>query len=398
MVRYNNLSKRVKKKLNEFSKPYLDWTLQQINQEIEKKTRLVDRWASIDNIVNNCDQITRSEVRAYVNIIQNEVLAPRIYQSNKRSYSYNLKLCYNAQKAGNGDKFLDESFNVYSKRGWAWTKRIDAINNMLANHVNISTKTLEALSEMQNLAYKSIERNKKIANKEEVMKGLKILEEKIAERKSNYEISYERKNNFVDSLSNYTTNIFSKIRKKSSIIIKSTAGILIGAIIYLNGAVAISGYSSRHKQEDKIVPIIQSKDVQYKEDSLENIVKSVDSPKEDIPPEGYVYWKTIKAKVTAYEPSEYSCGKYADGKTSIGENAWKFNGVAADPRAIPYGTLVYIEGIGFKKVDDTGGAMRKSWRERGQYHLDIRMGTIKGALKWGVQNKEVRLYRKIPSI
>ena len=64
----------------------------------------------------------------------------------------------------------------------------------------------------------------------------------------------------------------------------------------------------------------------------------VSAPAPDGAPPGYVYWKTVRAKVTAYEPGRRSCGKYANGKTSIGQNAWIMDGVAADPRAIPYGT------------------------------------------------------------
>jgi 3D (Asp-Asp-Asp) domain-containing protein len=104
--------------------------------------------------------------------------------------------------------------------------------------------------------------------------------------------------------------------------------------------------------------------------------------------------KTIQAKVTAYEPGRISCGRFADGKTSTGKNAWKMNGVATYPAAIPYGSIVYIEGAGFKIVDDTGAAMRNSWR-RGIYHIDLRMSYVYQARKWGVQKKEVIIYKAI---
>lgn len=121
-------------------------------------------------------------------------------------------------------------------------------------------------------------------------------------------------------------------------------------------------------------------------------------------PAGYVFWKEVVAKVTAYEPSELSCPGTADGKTSLGDNAWRMDGVAADPKAIPYRTLVWIPGVAeLKEVDDTGSAMRKAWRERawrekGAYHIDLRMTTPKEAYAWGVKMLPIRLYRKVSDL
>jgi len=89
-------------------------------------------------------------------------------------------------------------------------------------------------------------------------------------------------------------------------------------------------------------------------------------------------------KVTAYCPCPKCCGKYADGKTSIGHNARTTLGVAADPKLIPYKTLLVIPGIGTREVDDTGGAMRKSAKE-GIYHIDVRFHNHEEAKKFGVQ-------------
>ena len=111
-------------------------------------------------------------------------------------------------------------------------------------------------------------------------------------------------------------------------------------------------------------------------------------------PRGYVYWKTVRAKVTAYDPSRISCGKFADGKTSVGQNAWVMDGVATDPRAIPYGTYVVIPKVGGRTVDDTGSAMRRSWSRLGRYHVDLRMKYPYQARRWGVKYLNIKLYRK----
>ncbi|MBI3096798.1 MAG: 3D domain-containing protein [Planctomycetes bacterium] len=116
-------------------------------------------------------------------------------------------------------------------------------------------------------------------------------------------------------------------------------------------------------------------------------------PSSQIPP-GYVYWKTIQARVTAYEPSSRSCGKSADGMTSLGDNAWRMDGCAVDPRAIPYRTLIEVPGLGVREADDTGGAMRRSWDRHRRFHIDVRFPYVAQAREWGVQTLYVNLYRK----
>lgn len=116
--------------------------------------------------------------------------------------------------------------------------------------------------------------------------------------------------------------------------------------------------------------------------------------KQEYIPHGYEYWKTVNTFLTAYEPSRTSCGKYADGRTSTGRNAWRMNGCAADPRVIPYWTMAKIPGVGWKLVDDTGGAMRQSAR-RGIYHIDVRFTYVYQANRYGEKWKSVKLYRKV---
>jgi len=91
----------------------------------------------------------------------------------------------------------------------------------------------------------------------------------------------------------------------------------------------------------------------------------------EVAPPGYKYVKTVRAHLTGYCPCSKCCGRHANGRTSINKNAWVMNGCAVDKRAIPYGWMVYIPGKGFRESDDTGSAMRRSWR-RGIYHIDVR--------------------------
>ena len=109
-------------------------------------------------------------------------------------------------------------------------------------------------------------------------------------------------------------------------------------------------------------------------------------------PPGFVYWKTVRARVTAYDPTGCCCGHSADGRTSTGDDAWVMDGVAVDPGAIPYGTRVFVPGAGWRKADDTGSAMREAG-QRGRILVDLRVPSHRQAREWGVRQADLHLYR-----
>ncbi len=109
----------------------------------------------------------------------------------------------------------------------------------------------------------------------------------------------------------------------------------------------------------------------------------------------YRYSRTVNAIVTAYEPGRVSCGRSADGHTSIMKNAWRLDGVAIDPRAVSYGTVVRIPEVGLRVADDTGSAMRAGWR-RGRYCIDVRVATVWEARAYGVRRLKVDLFKPVP--
>lgn len=165
---------------------------------------------------------------------------------------------------------------------------------------------------------------------------------------------------------------------------------------------------------DSIIPI----------ESFEEFDNSIESVKEDMVkerPEVILHslevsrpkGKWVWAKVTAYTSGAESCGKYADGKTSIGVDvhsglAKDLYGIAADPNILPYGTKIYIPeyymkinsnlvsktSTYYENVDDTGYGMRsftpfnkkiQGANRKIEFHIDVRFNQLRTAKEWGVK-------------
>jgi 3D (Asp-Asp-Asp) domain-containing protein len=88
-------------------------------------------------------------------------------------------------------------------------------------------------------------------------------------------------------------------------------------------------------------------------------------------------------EATAYDPGPRSCGKYADGYTANGMKAEK-GVVAIDPRVIPMGTRLYVEGYGLAIAADTGGAIKG-------HRIDLCFPTYTEALRYGRRTVKVYL-------
>ncbi|MEK7612228.1 MAG: 3D domain-containing protein [Patescibacteria group bacterium] len=102
---------------------------------------------------------------------------------------------------------------------------------------------------------------------------------------------------------------------------------------------------------------------------------------------------TIPMTVTAYCLCEQCCGEWAcetKRVTSIGDDAHICDGVAADPKLIPYRTRLWIPGVGEREVDDTGGRMRQD-AKKGIWHIDLRMESHEAARAWGIQKLDVTI-------
>lgn len=85
-------------------------------------------------------------------------------------------------------------------------------------------------------------------------------------------------------------------------------------------------------------------------------------------------------KLTAYCPCVKCCGK-TNGITSTGVKAKSNRTVAVDPKKIPYGTVLKINGKTYV-AEDCGGAIKDN-------RIDIFFDTHEEALKFGVKYADV---------
>jgi len=102
-------------------------------------------------------------------------------------------------------------------------------------------------------------------------------------------------------------------------------------------------------------------------------------------PEPPVQWQTFIA--TAYCPCPLCCGSNADGITACGDKAREGVTVAADWEILPEGTIIEIEGIGYRLVQDTGSLIKG-------HRIDIYFDSHEEALEFGVQEVKVRVVKE----
>ena len=86
-------------------------------------------------------------------------------------------------------------------------------------------------------------------------------------------------------------------------------------------------------------------------------------------------------KITYYCACKKCCGK-DDGITASGAKVQEGVTVAADTSKLPFGTKVYISGIGWRTVQDRGGAIKGN-------RLDIYISSHNDPMPYNVQNLDV---------
>lgn len=138
------------------------------------------------------------------------------------------------------------------------------------------------------------------------------------------------------------------------------------------------------------------------EEAIARAIELTAEPAEIAPTDLSVRWfdgrqvrpvRTIYMTVTGYSPDARSCGKYADNKTAIMYSVWTngMNLVAADPRVLPYRSLISVPGYAGSEivpVMDCGGAIKGN-------RLDLLYPTHEMALQWGIRQLPVTVWEYV---
>lgn len=89
--------------------------------------------------------------------------------------------------------------------------------------------------------------------------------------------------------------------------------------------------------------------------------------------------RTINVQATAYT--------HTGNPTATGVMPQVGKTIAVDPRVIPLGSKVHIEGMGTFIAEDTGGLIKG-------HIIDIFMNTEQECIKWGRQNIEIKIIKE----
>lgn len=93
--------------------------------------------------------------------------------------------------------------------------------------------------------------------------------------------------------------------------------------------------------------------------------------------------KTLTMRATAYTAYCEGCSGITANGTDIRSNP-NLKVIAVDPRVIPLGTKVWVEGYGEAIAADTGGAIKGN-------KIDVFIPTEGQALQWGVKTVTVKI-------
>ncbi len=96
----------------------------------------------------------------------------------------------------------------------------------------------------------------------------------------------------------------------------------------------------------------------------------------------YTRAKVLMMESTAYTPD--AGRKHPTFRTYTGTKA-EYGAIAVDPKVIPLGTLMYVEGYGFGKAEDTGSAIKGNI-------IDVCIEGRREALRWGRKDVKVHIF------
>lgn len=159
----------------------------------------------------------------------------------------------------------------------------------------------------------------------------------------------------------------------------------IGGIILSCFLVVLAIYPFNNEAEnEQQVPEINIEEDVTTSDAIESIEEEIEPTPLAKPINEYVNLGTFQ--ISAYCHCVKCCGK-SDGITAIGTKVQANKTIAVDPRVIPLGSKVIIDGYTYV-AEDTGGAIKGN-------RIDMYFPTHQAALDWGIRYKQVSLVKTV---
>ena len=166
-------------------------------------------------------------------------------------------------------------------------------------------------------------------------------------------------------------------RKQRLALLVIAGGGVVSAIGLYLGALRLTA-TERDMQQCRDTAIHSSMALAALARSQQNILTAT----EQAPSVGTKSWGR-RFTVTKYLPRDPAYGKFNTGYTST---LWKADPksriVAVDPKLIPYGSWVWVEGLGWYRAQDCGSAIKG-------FRLDLLTATERDAMTFGKQNRFV---------
>jgi uncharacterized protein YabE (DUF348 family)/3D (Asp-Asp-Asp) domain-containing protein len=101
-----------------------------------------------------------------------------------------------------------------------------------------------------------------------------------------------------------------------------------------------------------------------------------------VTPTDLPYNAVISCMATAYSSQERGIGTITASGKPVKRNSNGYSTIAVDPRIIPMGTKVYVEGYGYAVAEDTGSAIKGN-------KIDVYLDTIEDCINWGRRTANV---------
>lgn len=176
-------------------------------------------------------------------------------------------------------------------------------------------------------------------------------------------------------------------------LIDNLISVVVGLLIAVT--VSVGAYKSQSVKGNTTEPVPTVPTVTYTEETieLETLLSQIETTTEaieetEVATEPVIEYVNLgEFKITAYCSCEACCGSWANNRPdgvvygASGNELIPNYSIAVDPEVIPYGAVVYIDGVPYV-AHDCGGAIVDN-------RIDVYKGSHSEALEWGVQYKDV---------